>query len=101
MSGSFFLCCLKSLQIKQHNFLILIQNYSVPKRHISKKSLIQTSLKLRRTRKECLHFIFCANEVAELTGLEPATFRVTGERSNQTELQLPPKTWLLGLDSNQ
>jgi hypothetical protein len=26
--------------------------------------------------------------MAELTGLEPATFRVTGERSNQTELQL-------------
>ena len=26
--------------------------------------------------------------MAELTGVEPATFRVTGERSNQTELQL-------------
>ncbi len=29
--------------------------------------------------------------MAELMGLEPTTFRVTGGRSNQTELQLQKK----------
>jgi hypothetical protein len=37
--------------------------------------------------------------MAGLTGLEPATSRVTGERSNQTELQ-PPEKWLPEQDSN-
>ncbi len=38
-----------------------------------------------------------SRKLAGLTGLEPATFRVTGGRSNQTELQ---PLWLPGQDSN-
>jgi hypothetical protein len=37
----------------------------------------------------------CKPVVAGLTGLEPATFRVTGGRSSQTELQ--PQTYLAKL----
>ncbi len=37
-------------------------------------------------------------KLAGLTRLELATFRVTGGRSDQTELQ--PHSWLLGQDSN-
>jgi hypothetical protein len=36
--------------------------------------------------------------LAGLTGFEPATFRVTGGRSNQ--LSHSPFIWLLGQDSN-
>lgn len=54
----------------------------------------------------CLGVAPKERRLAGLTGLEPATFRVTGERSNQTELQPQQKLnesrkgWLLGQDSN-